>query len=85
MNKAETKHNLKIDRDYRIDRIASEKQTYFYEYSFYAALYANNSIVYAKTFDDYSKEVEAVFVTLNKPTKFTLSQLQSMSQEGIVK
>ncbi len=76
MNSVEDKHSLKLSRDYRIDRVSAEKQSYMAEYTFYIALYAKNSIAFANGRDEQREELEGIFDKLFEPTKFDFLKMK---------
>lgn len=72
----EAKHVHDIVRDLRIDRIASEKQSYLYEDDYYIALYTKDAVIYCISDIEYKDELNKIFDKLRKAPNVDFSQLK---------
>ena len=75
------KHLLNMSRDFRLDKIAAEKQYYSDDDIFYIAMYANNAVVYSKTYENQKEELKNIFSELYKPAKFDWSNIKGFFEE----
>ncbi len=85
MNKAEEKHTLKVYKDQRVDKVASEKQSFAYDGYYYSAIYSKNAIAFAEGSDYFRSEFDRVFKALNDPVEVGILRMISLYIEGINK